>query len=87
MTAAPGDNNVSGFFERHCRLVNAPGDQGVENVGDGHQTRSDRNVVPFQAVRVTATVSLFMVPAGDLFGDIQEVDGLVGIFFRHFNGV
>ena len=80
MVAAPLADDLGGLLQAHRWLVDAAGDQGVEDVGQGHQPCRHRNGVPSQSGRVAAAVPLLMMVQGDLAGDRHEGEGALRLF-------
>ena len=69
--ALPDD--VHGFIKRHAGLVNTLCDQGVENIGDGHDPRRQRDLLALEAARIALAVPLFVMVMSHVLGFAQIV--------------
>lgn len=79
----PGKGKVARLLDRKGVLVDALGNQRVEDVGRRHQARRDRNRVAPQAVRIARTIPSLVMRTGDLLRHAQEFDRrVVGVLFR-----
>ena len=72
MLPAPLADDVDALVEGKGILVMALADQGIKDIGQGHQAGGERNIVARQAAWITAPVPLFMVAAGNLAGDFEK---------------
>ncbi len=67
--------DVDGAFHRHGLLVRpVPGHEGVEDVGDGHHPRLDRDLRRRETARIARAVELLVVGVGDV-GDAAVLTG------------
>ena len=67
-----------GFVEGHRGFVDALGNEGIENVGDGHDAGGKRDLLAFEAFGVAFAVPFLVVVVGHVLG-LAEVVFLEGV--------
>ena len=64
-------------------LVGTAAGQRIEDVGDGHDSRLDRNVVPPQSARISAAVHRFMMVQRDVAEHVDVFEAVEAEIIQH----
>ena len=67
-------DDLDGTRMRNRFLVDATADDGIVDVGNRHQARSNRDLLAGQALRIAFTIPAFVVGINDFLGNFQETD-------------
>ena len=79
MTAGAGTDDVACHGKTNRLFVDATRDQGVEHIGNGHQSCWQRNGVTAQTVRVARAIPAFVMPVRNLFCHAEKFHWLAAV--------